>query len=464
MEAQVAFLGCALPGQDKWLGAAVGCDGAIYGIPGSHRSVLRIALDTGEVTTIGQLRGPAGRGSTACSCVVESSLPANQFKWLRGIAVQGGTTIYGIPSNADSVLKITPETQEVTTVGGPFRGQWKWHGGVLARDGNIYCIPCNAEAVLKIVPRTGEITTIGGPLPGEQKWYGGALGHDGAVYGIPYNATGVLKIVPETGEVTVMGSVPAGGWKWHGCVTCSDGTIIGIPSHADTVLKIVPDTGEVSMIGGPLENGHFARKGYKYGGGVLGGDGCVYALPSDADRVLKIVPHTGEVVSIGRSFHCQNKWQNGFLASDGAIYGIPCNYEAVLKIVPSTGEITTLGGPWPGKEKWEGGIVAPDGALYCMPQQARFVLRIAEAGAAWPWPNRPRSGTPEEHMMHLARLKDGAMPGATSTMGSSAWRASVAALLRGIGAVLARRCCGSADALERTKTSFSNILILEIHT
>uniref|UniRef100_A0A7S4Q9U4 DUF6923 domain-containing protein n=1 Tax=Alexandrium monilatum TaxID=311494 RepID=A0A7S4Q9U4_9DINO len=366
---EVSILEAAAPlvGQDKWLGGELGDDGAIYGIPGSAKTVLKIVPETGQVTTIGDLRGPH----------VRSSLPGNRFKWLRGIRAGDGA-IYGIPSNAEAVLKIVPSTQEVTTIGGPFKGQWKWHGGVLAGDGRIYGIPCNAEAVLRITPSTGAVELIGGPLVGHQKWYGGLLGDDGAVYGVPYNADTVLKIVPSTGEVTTIGSVPAGGWKWHGGVAAG-GVIIGIPSHAESVLKIVPRTGEVRTIGGPIKAGRCRPRGkYKYGGAVVGGDGNVYALPSDADYVLKVVPSTDEVVAIGGCYdQTHNKWQNGFLASDGAIYAIPCDADAVLRIVPATGEVATVGGPFEGKDKWEGGVLAGDGAIYCMPQQAPTVLRVA---------------------------------------------------------------------------------------
>jgi len=318
----ITIFGGPLIGQDKWLGGALSQDGTVYGIPGSASNVLKIVPNTGEVSLLGQLRGP----------FMKSSIPANKFKWLRGI-LAGDGAIYGIPSNAEAVLKIDPSTGEVATMGGPLVGAWKYHGGVLAGDGAIYGIPCNAESVLKVVPSTGEVTTIGGPLVGKQKWYGGLLGNDGAVYGIPYNAEGVLKIVPSTGEVTIIGKLPSGGWKWHGGIVGCDGCIYGIPSHADSVLRIDPSNGEVATIGGPLHSGSYRPQGrYKYGGGVLCPDGSIYAMPSDADRVLKIVLSTGEVTHVGPVFECRNKWQNGFVGRDGAIYGIPCDAEAVLKL------------------------------------------------------------------------------------------------------------------------------------
>ena len=75
----------------------------------------------------------------------------------------------GIPCHADSVLKIVPETGEVTTIGGPFPGDWKWHGAVLASDGCIYGIPQFSEHVLKIDVAKQTCSLIGGPFLGRNK-------------------------------------------------------------------------------------------------------------------------------------------------------------------------------------------------------------------------------------------------------------------------------------------------------
>ena len=38
---------------------------------------------------------------------------------------------YCMPSNADTVLCIDPDKQQMMTIGGPLEGDWKWHGGNL---------------------------------------------------------------------------------------------------------------------------------------------------------------------------------------------------------------------------------------------------------------------------------------------------------------------------------------------
>ena len=137
--------GPAIPGEHKWLGAAVAEDGAIYGVPSHNRRVVRVVPGTGEVTELGS----------------DDVLSTRKYKYLRGIRTCAGT-ILGIPAWADSVLEITPETGEVKTLGEgtlPL-GKWMWHGADAGLDGNIYGIPSNADAVLfaRTSSRPGKIS------------------------------------------------------------------------------------------------------------------------------------------------------------------------------------------------------------------------------------------------------------------------------------------------------------------
>ena len=85
-------------------------------------------------------------------------------------------SIYGVPTNSKQVLRIS--AGEVELIGEVFQGDWtlclsdfkwvlklrKWHGGVLCGDGCIYGIPCNAQCILKIAD--GKVSTVaqGSPL------------------------------------------------------------------------------------------------------------------------------------------------------------------------------------------------------------------------------------------------------------------------------------------------------------
>ena len=243
-------------GHDKWLGGELGLDGNIYGVPGSAKSVVKVNVSTQEVSEIGHnMKGP----------YIETSLRKNQFKWLRGARGKDGA-IYGVPSNANQVLRITPDTGECVAIGGPWPGLWKWHGGVMGRDGNIYGIPCNAEQVLKIDTVTGECSLFGGPYPGRLKWYGGLLGCDGCIYGIANCSEHVIKIDPVNQTTELIGQLSADLYKWHGGAVGSDGCIYGFPSHYDRVLKIDPRTGFCEPVGDVIDVKSRGGR-YKYGGG-----------------------------------------------------------------------------------------------------------------------------------------------------------------------------------------------------
>jgi hypothetical protein len=99
-----------------------------------------------------------------------------------------------------------PRSQQATLVGDELQGNGKWHGGVLAADGNIYGIPFNATQVLRFDPRSQQATFVGAELPGGNKWSGGVLAADGNIYGIPSDATQVLRFDPRTQQATLVGA------------------------------------------------------------------------------------------------------------------------------------------------------------------------------------------------------------------------------------------------------------------
>ncbi|GAB5353674.1 hypothetical protein AAMO2058_000054500 [Amorphochlora amoebiformis] len=285
----------------------------------------------------------------------------------------------GIPCWSSTLIRINPETEQITIKESPAvtGGRWQWHGGCLGSDGRIYGVPSNADRVLRIDPETLTGTLIGPEFSGQNKWYGGIEGANGCIYCIPYTAQNVLMINPKTGYVDTIGeSFPISEWKWHGGVRSPDGRyIIGIPSHSTQVLKIDTLTSKVTLIG-PKFPGR-----YKWGGACVGRDGLVYGIPSDYDRVLVVNPEIEEVkvmeieggsTLIGR----KNLWQGAVLADNGAIYAIPCDATSVLKIDPDSQVIKILGELPEGGDKWQGGILGQDGGIYGIPQNSENILRV----------------------------------------------------------------------------------------
>jgi hypothetical protein len=61
----------------------------------------------------------------------------------------------------DSSSRVLPFSK-VSTLGELAGGEFQWHGGVISKvNGAIYGFPAHADAVLKIQPETGEVSTIG---------------------------------------------------------------------------------------------------------------------------------------------------------------------------------------------------------------------------------------------------------------------------------------------------------------
>ena len=236
--------GGPLAGKQKWYGGLLGLDGCIYGIPNCATAVLRVDPRTQEVSTFGEADLP------------DTPFGDQKYKWHGGVAHPNGY-IYGVPSHSDCVLKIDPATQSVTTFGGPIAsgtyrpdGKYKYGGAVIGSNGAIYCLPSDADQVLKIDPDTEEVTLIGPAFDDcHNKWQNGYLAADGHVYAIPCHAEAVLRICCDTDEVTTVpieDGFEKGYEKWEGGVVGGDGCMYCVPQASKTVLKITPAPSPIS--------------------------------------------------------------------------------------------------------------------------------------------------------------------------------------------------------------------------
>ncbi|KAL3793059.1 hypothetical protein HJC23_003067 [Cyclotella cryptica] len=245
---------------NKWYGGILGRDNAIYGIPYAASSVLRINANDDTASLLGDY------GS-------------NMYNWHGGVLAKNGA-IYAFPAHAEEVLKIDtmPNIEEQNRlmllpiqraeydVDGVRR--YKWLGGSLGADGNVYGMPSDATSVLRINIENDEVNTFGyvksscdngetgGGYLEKNKWQGGVLGKDGFVYAVPSNARGVLRIdtratTPnhslDPSRVACIGDLPEMKDKWQGGFLVRRGAIYGIPENSNRILELLPpfcDDGE----------------------------------------------------------------------------------------------------------------------------------------------------------------------------------------------------------------------------
>lgn len=271
---EISQVGGPWEGKHKWYGGIISpLNGAMYCIPQSHQGVLKVCPNK-------------GCSLIDCSALYRAENAAG-YLWHGGTADASGRYIFGIPSNADYVLKIDTKLDTCCLIGpklvsGRHRvnkdGRYKYLGSALGPDGLIYMFPCDAERVLCIDPQTDSVRYIGptfiGHPPalrtsdrakyestvvsedgntihciGENKWQNGFAAKDGCIYAIPQRAPGILRIAPVDGGDAVVSLVDCGE-AFHGTKDLFEGAVMGkkdghiycIPLRAKRAVKLVPNS------------------------------------------------------------------------------------------------------------------------------------------------------------------------------------------------------------------------------
>lgn len=249
-----------LAGSNKWYGGILGNDNCVYGIPYAAGSVLCIDANTDQVSLLGDFGW-------------------NKYNFHGGIKSSKGA-IYAFPAHANEVLKIDTTIMDgdeklslLPIERAPYDNdpvtRYKWLGGSIGQDGNIYGMPSDASSVLHINVMNDVVTTFGwiedsdpdrvnadgSKYIEKNKFQGGVLGRDGFIYALPSNAKGILRIdtrpvSDEEGKgifldknrVSCIGSLEQKTDKWQGGFAVKSGEIVAIPENCNSVLKVLPPT------------------------------------------------------------------------------------------------------------------------------------------------------------------------------------------------------------------------------
>ena len=272
-----------------------------------------------------------------------------------------------------------------------FKGKHKWLGGAVnPGDGSIFGIPSNADSVIRIVPVTNpndnenrnvdngtvssecvELVKLPDEIQrGRYKWLRGIMVH-GHLYGIPaWSNHGVLKVP----IVETLGASISNNSKRVDIVGTP--TVLPLPSRCSEQTE--NDENEPS-------SGGIRKDRWMWHGAALSKDSkYIYCIPSNADRVLKIRVYSDEkdndqsspIEEIGPSFHGKNKWYGGIRGLDGCIYGAPYTASGILKIDPKDDTVHVIGDFGISEWKWHGGVLCKNGAIFCFPSHSSYALKI----------------------------------------------------------------------------------------
>jgi len=300
-----------------------------------------------------------------------------------------GQSIWMVPANADSVVKVDKDTGVMTGYNkwpkGFRKGNLAFAGGIF--DGkSIWMVPSNADRVVSIDTATGEMTGYDGWPEGFVKGghaFAGGIFDGQSIWIVPSYADRVVRIDTATGEMTGHNKWPAGfkkgGYAFAGGIF--DGQSIWmVPANADRVVSIDTATGEMTGHNKWPEGLKLVE--YAFAGGVFDGQ-CVWMIPYYADRVVRIDTKTGEMTGCHQRPQGLGKTEYAFAGGvfDGSsVWMVPLNADRVIRIDKDTSD-TTEYDKWPagftkGVNAFAGGVF--DGEdIWMVPSYADKVMRIS---------------------------------------------------------------------------------------
>jgi len=243
---------------NKWYGGILGRDNSVYGIPYAASGVLKIDANTDIITLLGDYG-------------------VQKYNWHGGVLSPTTGSIYAFPSHHDRVMKINTDPAtlrdddsiSLLEIHRPSYDvdevmRYKWLGGCLGLDGNVYGMPSDASSILRINTNTDYVTTFGVVSGEKNKWQGGVLAPDGHIYAIPSNARNILCLDTKASNnssksndddnkkqilgndddsrysIKLVGDLPPSKDKWQGGFIGNDGAIYCIPENFNQIMKVTP--------------------------------------------------------------------------------------------------------------------------------------------------------------------------------------------------------------------------------
>jgi photosystem II stability/assembly factor-like uncharacterized protein len=240
-------------------GVAVDQDGNGYVADSENHTIRRIS-PTGVVTTLAGTAGQAGSTDAAGGSA--------RFRYPRGVAVDGNGNVYVGDTDNHTIRKIAVSTGEVTTLAGTAgapgtsddtgaAARFDSPIGVAVDSSGYVYVGDSANHTIRKVSPAGEVTTLAGlaGAPGSSDGsgsaarfnypYGVAVDGAGYVYVADSSNGAVRKLAPD-GQVTTLASGLSGP---YGVAATASGTVYVSNTNQYDVRRIFPALGAVPVAG-----------------------------------------------------------------------------------------------------------------------------------------------------------------------------------------------------------------------
>ena len=140
----------------------------------------------------------------------------------------------------------------------------KWNDAAVGGDGCIYGVSWSARRLLRIDPESMEVSLFGPNLDRLSShltltWADLTTGMDGCLYATPFGTDRILRIDPFAGTVCTVGGAIKQAGNMAGIVTDKDGTMWMLPLHSPTrMLRITPRQPQTALLTTLLQPEHRA--------------------------------------------------------------------------------------------------------------------------------------------------------------------------------------------------------------
>jgi len=374
-------------------------------------TIRQVVIATGKVSTLAGSPGLAGS--------VDGIGADARFGDLQGVATDGAGNLFVADPDNGGIRKVAIATGEVTTLGFYLGASDPGPGFILpggvATDGagNLFVADPAFGMIRKVVIATGELTTLAGSLGSDGVDGTGVAAHFGTVWGVTSDGAGNLfvadtstirKVVIATGEVTTLAGSPGtygsadgtgpnarfeSGYQ-AGVATDGAGNLFVAEPANGTIRKVVIATRQVTTLAGsPGASGSLdgtgaaARFKLPIDGG-LASDGQGSLLVAEyGGAIRKLVVATGVVTTVAGSTKT-NPSVDGTgaagSASDGAGNLFVPDSVTIRKVVIATGEVTTLAGSWSGGSADGRGAAAGFNGIFGLACDGAENLFVADSG------------------------------------------------------------------------------------